>query len=405
VTVASDTIRPMTAADTAPAADLLRRGDFGDRSEFFEWAVTRPTIGLFVAERDGAIVGTGVGSAHGPVGWVGVIFVASGARGAGLGRRITRTVIERLEEAGCRSQALIASPMGRPIYEREGFRVIERQIRFTIDGLSAADDPGDPRVRAFASADAEAVLTLDRAVTGEDRSTVIRELVTLASTIVAIGPDGEVRGYLARAPWRGGAVIAPSVSSSGAATRRGPAARPVPGCCPATRSDGSGFGQRAGWKSSAASGCSAASRSTGSRTRYGASSTERSASRAQARLVPADSLVRALRRPDDLPERRDEAELRCPLDDGAIEAKDVRGLGLDRLDAIADEQRRDDLRPALVDQELDVVHGDPDAEHPFDVLGQPLGEALLRVVHRYLGAISSAIQASRSRSANWPFST
>jgi ribosomal protein S18 acetylase RimI-like enzyme len=209
MTVASDTVRPMTAADTAPAADLLRRGDFGDRSEFFEWAVTRPTIGLFVAERDGAIVGTGVGSAHGPVGWVGVIFVASGARGEGLGRRITRTVIERLEEAGCRSQVLIASPMGRPIYEREGFRVIERQIRFTIDGLSAADDPGDPRVRAFASADAEAVLTLDRAVTGEDRSAVIRELVTPASTIVAIGPEGVARGYLARAPWRGGAVIAP----------------------------------------------------------------------------------------------------------------------------------------------------------------------------------------------------
>jgi ribosomal protein S18 acetylase RimI-like enzyme len=209
MTVAGDTIRPMTAADVASAADLLRLGDFGDRSEFFAWAVTRPTIGLFVAERDGAVVGTGVGSAHGPVGWVGVIFVAPKVRGAGLGRRITRSVIEHLEAAGCRSQVLIASPMGRPIYEREGFRVIERQVRCTIDGLPPADDPGDPRVRAFAATDAEAVRTLDRAVTGEDRSAVITELVTPTSTIVAIGPDGDVRGYLARAPWRGGAVIAP----------------------------------------------------------------------------------------------------------------------------------------------------------------------------------------------------
>jgi len=209
MTVASDTIRPMSAADTEPAADLLRRGEFGDRSEFFAWAMTRPTIGLFVAERDGAIVGTGVGSAHGPVGWVGVIFVTPAVRGAGVGRRITRAVIEHLEAAGCRSQVLIASPMGRPIYEREGFRVIERQVRLTIDGLPPNDDPGDPRVRAFTIRDADAVLALDRAATGEDRSAVIRELVTPASTIVATGADGEVRGYLARAPWRGGAVIAP----------------------------------------------------------------------------------------------------------------------------------------------------------------------------------------------------
>jgi len=209
MTVATDLIRPMTAADTAPAAELLLRHEFGDRLGFFDWAVSRPTIGAYVAERDGAIVGTGVSSAHGPVGWVGVIFVTPSIRGTGLGRRITRTVIERLESAGCRSQVLIASPMGRPVYEREGFRAYERQVRFTIDGLPPDDDPGDARVRALVPADLDAVLALDRAVTGEDREWVIRELVTPGSAIVALGPDGSVRGYLARAPWRGGAVVAP----------------------------------------------------------------------------------------------------------------------------------------------------------------------------------------------------
>jgi hypothetical protein len=105
--------------------------------------------------------------------------------------------------------ALIASPMGRPVYEREGFRVIDRQVRFTIEGLSPADTPADPRLRPFAPRDLEALLALDRAVTGEDRSAVLRELVEPVSTTVALGPDGDVRGYLQRTPWRGGAVIAP----------------------------------------------------------------------------------------------------------------------------------------------------------------------------------------------------
>ena len=132
-------IRPMTAADVEPAADLLRRGDFGERLEFFRWAIEQPAIDVLVAaDRDG-IRATGVASAHGHAGWVGVIFVAPDARGSGLGRRITRAVLERLETRGCRTQILIASPLGRPIYEREGFAVVDHQVRFTIDGLPTDD--------------------------------------------------------------------------------------------------------------------------------------------------------------------------------------------------------------------------------------------------------------------------
>src|SRR3954452_11975057 len=81
------TIRPMSAGDVAPAADALRRGEFGDREDFFHWALGRPNVDVLVADADGEIIGTGTASAHGPVGWVGVIFVAPGWRGSGLGRR------------------------------------------------------------------------------------------------------------------------------------------------------------------------------------------------------------------------------------------------------------------------------------------------------------------------------
>jgi GNAT superfamily N-acetyltransferase len=207
-TVSRATIRPMRAADAVEAADLLRRGDFGERLDFFAWALTQPTVNLLVAVQDGRIVGTGTGSAHGHSGWVGVIFVAPDRRGTGLGRSITRAVIDDLEARGCRTQVLIASPMGRPIYEREGFTALDHQVRFTIDGLPPGDGPKDPRVRPYVADDFDGVAALDRYATGEDRRAVLRALVTPESTLVAVDGGGAVRGFLARTPWRGGGLIA-----------------------------------------------------------------------------------------------------------------------------------------------------------------------------------------------------
>jgi GNAT superfamily N-acetyltransferase len=203
-------IRTMTAADTEPAAELLRRGDWGERLLFFDWAVGQPTLVPLVAERAGEIVGTGVGSAHGRVGWVGTIFVAPERRGSGLGRAVTRAVIDELEARGCRTLVLIATSMGRPVYEREGFAVLDEQVRFSIDGVPADADPPDPLVRPFAPADFDQVVALDLFATGEDRRAVLASLLSPSSTWVALRAGGGVRGYLARAPWRGGALIAPN---------------------------------------------------------------------------------------------------------------------------------------------------------------------------------------------------
>lgn len=209
MTLAHETIRAMAAADAEEAADLLRRGNFGERLDFFRWALTQPTISAFVAVDGDRIVGTGVGSAHGNAGWVGVIFVTAERRRGGLGRQITRTVIDELEARGCRTQILIASPLGRPIYEREGFIVLDHQVRFTIDGLPPDQAALDPDIRRYRPEDLDGVLALDRGATGEDRSAVLRNLLSTESTYVVIDPAGSVRAYLARPPWRGGALIAP----------------------------------------------------------------------------------------------------------------------------------------------------------------------------------------------------
>jgi GNAT superfamily N-acetyltransferase len=202
-------IRSMTASDTDAAAALLRRGDWGERLAFFDWAVGRPALSPLVADLDGEIVGTGVGSAHGPVGWVGTIFVAPERRRTGLGRALTRAVTESLESRGCRTLLLIATPMGRPVYEREGFRVLDEQIRFSIEGLPLDATDRDPRLRPFEPGDLPEIVALDRRATGEDRSAILADLASPQSTTVAADGDGAPLGFLIRPPWRGGALIAP----------------------------------------------------------------------------------------------------------------------------------------------------------------------------------------------------
>lgn len=204
----SATIRPMRAEDVAPATEIMRRGEWADRSVFLGWAIDAPWCHPLVADDGDRILGTGIATAYGPVGWVGTIFVDPEMRGQGLGRTITRAVVEDLEERGCRTLLLIASEHGRPLYEREGFSVQTAHRRFAAPGI--ADLQQDELVRPFGAEMLPAILALDREATGVDRGPVIEALATPESTLVAVAANGSVGGFLLRGSWGGGGLIAPN---------------------------------------------------------------------------------------------------------------------------------------------------------------------------------------------------
>jgi GNAT superfamily N-acetyltransferase len=199
-------IRAMTAADVEPAAEMIRRGEWGDRSVFLTWAVEFPRSHVFVAEDAERIVGTGIATANGPVGWVGTIFVAPDRRREGLGDALTRTVIDDLESRGCRTLVLTATDAGRPLYERLGFHVQMPQLFFTAASLPAKE--ADDGVLPFDPTMLPGMIALDRLATGEDRSAVVGRLASPESSRVLLGADGVLRGFLIRAPWGGVSLMA-----------------------------------------------------------------------------------------------------------------------------------------------------------------------------------------------------
>ncbi len=214
-------IRPMRPEDVEPAAEVMINGGWGDRRRFLRFCVERSRFVPLVAELEDRIVGTGVATVNGPVGWIGMIFVDEGLRGRGIGTSLTEAVIDELNGAGCVSLALIASPFGRPIYERLGFRAEVDYRIIAAPGLGMArpevadEEPGGrrpTRLRAFAPDDLPAILAIDAAATGEDRSHLLRVSADPASAIVALDPAGRVVGFELRSPWGTHPILAPELA-------------------------------------------------------------------------------------------------------------------------------------------------------------------------------------------------
>jgi GNAT superfamily N-acetyltransferase len=197
----------MTLDDVEPATAALLRGDWGERRAWFEFTVRAEHCDPIVAVVDGEVVGTGVGTRHGTAGWVGTIFVAAEHRRKGIGQALSAAVSEGLEAAGCRTQVLVATELGRPVYERLGFgeatwyRILEREAE--------ADDGSVGRVRPFEAADLDAAAELDRQATGEARRATIEVCAREPGGLAVAGHDGALRGWAMRAPWGGVAAIAP----------------------------------------------------------------------------------------------------------------------------------------------------------------------------------------------------
>jgi GNAT superfamily N-acetyltransferase len=207
----------MTADDIEPAVGAILADDWGDRRAWFTFALANRACHVFVAEDgDGRVVGTGVLTVHGTVGWVGTIWVASTMRRRGLGLALTEAALAAGDGAGCRTYLLVATQAGRPMYERLGFeiqswyRTMEAPPgRFDADRTPATD----ARVRSFRPDDLASLVALDRAATGEDRSESLAMLATTDGTRVLERGDA-IGGFVARAPWGGGATIAPRLEDA-----------------------------------------------------------------------------------------------------------------------------------------------------------------------------------------------
>ena len=206
----------MTADDVVPLTDAIAADHWGERRSWFEFVVGHLACRPLVAEDgDGRRLGSAVATINGPVAWIGTIWVVPDRRREGIGERLTDAVLDVAGDAGCRTSVLVATDVGRPLYEKLGFEVQTSIVVLEAPGTGAdasgiaADGQADPRVRPFRPDDLEAMARLDRAATGEDRRHLLLPFATPASATVFDDPAHGIGGFVVRAPWGGGATIAP----------------------------------------------------------------------------------------------------------------------------------------------------------------------------------------------------
>jgi GNAT superfamily N-acetyltransferase len=195
-------IRPMAAADVEAAIRAILAGGWGDRRASLQFFIRHPRAHPFVAEVGGEIIGTAVAAHNGRTGWVGLVFVSPSLRGRGLGSLLTGAVVDCLKGLGCRGILLVATDLGRPVYDRLGFRVDGEYAEFS--GPSLPGIRQHPRVRRLEAEDLPEICAVDQKASGEDRSHLIDAIHD--GWVVADG--GSIRGYALRTPWGLGPVIA-----------------------------------------------------------------------------------------------------------------------------------------------------------------------------------------------------
>jgi GNAT superfamily N-acetyltransferase len=124
--------RPSPAALTGWTAqgDLADVGAINDRAygfggDWFSRALTDLPDGevhLYVVHQDGEAVGCCSTTDVGTNTELDMVAVVSEARGQGLSGKLIAHALADAAERGCRTSTLVATPLGRPVYERLGFR-------------------------------------------------------------------------------------------------------------------------------------------------------------------------------------------------------------------------------------------------------------------------------------------
>lgn len=201
--------RRMTQADLASAHGLSQTVRWAHRRE--DWQFMHGAGTGFVAEENGVLAGTGLcwkyGKAHAALG---MIIVAPGRQGQGVGRELMNLV---LEELGDRCILLTATPAGQPLYEKLGFAptgsVVHHQgaMRQTPPVPLAVGE----RLRPVAAGDLPVLASLAARALGMPRDDMLAQLLHVADGVL-LEKDGVALGFSMIRPFGLGYMIGPVVA-------------------------------------------------------------------------------------------------------------------------------------------------------------------------------------------------
>jgi len=212
-TLTSPVFRPMTSADIATAHQLSLAVSWPHRQDDWQFALDVGTA--FVAEQDGAVIGTALcwnfGSDRASLG---LVIVADAHQGRGIGRKLMELL---LDEVGSRITFLHATPAGQPLYEKLGFRVcgMLNQHQGRVTETMPVALPDGLLLRDARPADLQELIGLASRATGLERGAMLTALFQVAKGVV-LEREGSIIGFSVFRRFGRGYVIGPVIAADSA---------------------------------------------------------------------------------------------------------------------------------------------------------------------------------------------
>jgi GNAT superfamily N-acetyltransferase len=206
-------IRGMTVADIALGMRLKEQAGWNQVEGDWRRLLDLQPDGCFVAELDGAPVGTVTTCRFGLVAWVAMMLVDRSFRGHGIGRALMSRAVGDLDSAGIRTIRLDATPLGQPLYESLDFVA---EATFARYGGVLPPAEGPPKLSEMRASEVVDRLTvLDHCVTGTDRGRLLRRLANEYPDSLRVAIEGgEIAGYLLARPGSKATRIGPCIAGA-----------------------------------------------------------------------------------------------------------------------------------------------------------------------------------------------
>jgi GNAT superfamily N-acetyltransferase len=186
-------IRRMAAADIPLGMRLKTEAGWNQTEADWRRFLAMEPKGCFVAEYNDEPVGTTTTCIFGNVAWIAMVLVDERMRGRGIGKALMKHALAFLDAADVRSVRLDATPLGRPLYEKLGFRAQFELVRCTgvLPNRGRA-----AKVRRAKSEDWSDLFRLDRKATKTGRAKLLKRLFAEWPNDVWVAePTGSATGY------------------------------------------------------------------------------------------------------------------------------------------------------------------------------------------------------------------
>ena len=212
-------LRTLTPADLAFADSIRALAGWNQTlADWKRFLATEPQ-GCFLAEWNGNPAGTATTIRYGrDLAWIGMVIVHPDFRQRGIGRALLEHCISHLRGLGVRCIKLDATPAGKLVYDRLGFR-----SEWTLNrwfGRPASTNPAGPQpaIRPWRAADAELLDSLDVGAFGVSRRSLLAALARQSCSALVMEPTpGSISGFGFARPGSQALYLGPVVANSDAA--------------------------------------------------------------------------------------------------------------------------------------------------------------------------------------------